>query len=239
MGRGRDRHDQSPGGQARARGPTVLRHPGARHRLRLLASGAQCGHGGRRHRDPASQRRPVPGDHPDRRPESDRGPPVRLRPRARNRGADAPPPDPGGDPQATVAAAGTVAPTQERRVASAMLKLLVVGSVALDTVKTPFGEQSEVLGGSAAFFATAASYFTPVSLIAVVGEDFPEVHLKFLRMRGIDLTGLERRPGKTFRLRGGNADELNTGATLETQVKGFQTCCPLTPKVHDSADPPV
>src|SRR5207249_3385152 len=83
--------------------------------------------------NPASQRRPVPGDHPDRRPDSDRGPPVRLRPRARNRGADAPPPDPGGDPQATVAAAGTVAPTQERRVASAMLKLLVVGSVALDT----------------------------------------------------------------------------------------------------------
>src|SRR5216684_267878 len=82
-----------------------------------------------------------------------------------------------------------------------MLKLLVVGSVALDTVKTPFGEQRDVLGGSAAFFATAASYFTPVSLIAVVGEDFPEVHLKFLQKRGIDLTGLERRPGKTFRPR--------------------------------------
>src|SRR5207244_13498618 len=97
-----------------------------------------------------------------------------------------PPPAPSGDPQPTVAPAGTVGPTQERRVGSAMLKLLVVGSVALDSVKTPFGEQSEVLGGSAAFFATAASYFTPVSLIAVVGEDFPEVHLKFLRMRGID-----------------------------------------------------
>src|SRR5256712_2675363 len=203
--------------------PTVLRHPGARHRLRLLASGARCGHGGRRHRDPASQRRPVPADHPNCSPDSDRGPPVCLRPRARNRGADAPPPDPGGDPQATVAPAGTVGPTQERRVGSAMLKLLVVGSVALDTVKTPFGEQSNVLGGSAAFFATAASYFTPVSLIAVVGEDFPEVHLKFLRMRGIVLTGLERRTGRHFRWRGGVSHPITEGKSLSKQTYTIQS----------------
>src|SRR5207244_7022566 len=132
-----------------------------------------------------------------------------------------PPPAPSGDPQPTVAPAGTVGPTQERRVGSAMLKLLVVGSVALDTVKTPFGEQSEVLGGSAAFFATAASYFTPVSLIAVVGEDFPEVHLKFLRMRGIDLTGLERRPGKTFRWRGEEYNKLNYAKTISNELIAF------------------
>src|SRR2546427_6023757 len=99
-----------------------------------------------------------------------------------------------------------------------MLKLLVVGSVALDTVKTPFGEQHDVLGGSAAFFATAASYFTPVSLIAAVGKDFPDVHLKFLQMRGIDLTGLERRPGKTFPWRGEHCHQLNDAPNLATRL---------------------
>jgi len=65
-----------------------------------------------------------------------------------------------------------------------MGKLLVVGSVALDTVQTPFGEATEVLGGSATYFAVAASYFTSVDLIAVVGEDFPDQHVKFLKGRG-------------------------------------------------------
>ena len=117
-----------------------------------------------------------------------------------------------------------------------MLKLLVVGSVALDTVKTPFGEQHDVLGGSAAFFATAASYFTPVSLIAVVGKDFPEVHLKFLQMRGIDLTGLERRPGKTFRWRGEYSHQLNEARTLETQLNVFETFRPRIPEAYQSPD---
>ena len=83
-----------------------------------------------------------------------------------------------------------------------MGKLLVVGSVALDTVKTPFGEGTEVLGGSATYFSTSASFFTSVALIAVVGEDFPQQHIAFLKSRGIDVTGLERRPGETFRWKG-------------------------------------
>jgi hypothetical protein len=90
-----------------------------------------------------------------------------------------------------------------------MGKLLVVGSVALDTVKTPFGEVAEVLGGSATYFSTAASYFTAVDLIAVVGEDFPPQHVAFLKSRGIDLTGLERRPGATFRWQGEYTHQLN------------------------------
>src|SRR3989338_7890500 len=65
------------------------------------------------------------------------------------------------------------------------MSLLVVGSVALDSVKTPFGEAQEVLGGSATYFSPAASYFTKVKLVAVVGEDFPEAHLTFLKDRGI------------------------------------------------------
>ena len=112
--------------------------------------------------------------------------------------------------------------------------LMVVGSVALDTVKTPFGEVREVLGGSAAFFATAASYFTSVSLIAVVGEDFPEQHLTFLRERGIDLSGLERRPGKTFRWQGEYSYQLNEAKTLKTQLNVFESFRPQVPASYQS-----
>ena len=114
--------------------------------------------------------------------------------------------------------------------------LVVIGSVALDSVKTPFGEAREVLGGSAAFFATAASYFTAVSLIAVVGEDFPETHLNFFRERGIDLTGLERRPGKTFRWQGEYSYQLNEAKTLDTQLNVFETFRPQVPASYRSPD---
>ena len=113
-----------------------------------------------------------------------------------------------------------------------MVKLLVVGSVALDSVKTPFGQEDDVLGGSASFFATAASYFTEVSVIAVVGEDFPELHLAFLRLRGIDLTGLERRPGKTFRWRGEYSYQLNEAKTIATHLNVFETFRPVVPESH-------
>ena len=103
-----------------------------------------------------------------------------------------------------------------------MGKLLVVGSVALDTVKTPFGEVAEVLGGSATYFSTSASYFTQVDLIAVVGEDFPDQHLKFLKSRGIDLSGLERRPGQTFRWKGQYSHQLNEAQTLDTRLNVFE-----------------
>jgi sugar/nucleoside kinase (ribokinase family) len=117
-----------------------------------------------------------------------------------------------------------------------MGKLLVVGSVALDTVRTPFGEVSEVLGGSATYFATASSYFTNVDLIAVVGEDFPDQHVKFLKGRGIDLTGLERRPGRTFRWRGEYTHHLNEAHTLETRLNVFETFRPNIPESYRSPD---
>jgi sugar/nucleoside kinase (ribokinase family) len=117
-----------------------------------------------------------------------------------------------------------------------MGKLLVVGSVALDTVKTPFGEVSEVLGGSATFFSTAASYFTSVNLIAVVGEDFPPQHLAFLKSRDIDLTGLERRPGKTFRWKGEYSHQLNEAHTLDTKLNVFETFRPKIPEAYRSPD---
>ncbi|MCS6290001.1 MAG: sugar kinase [Nitrospira sp.] len=117
-----------------------------------------------------------------------------------------------------------------------MGKLLVVGSVALDTVKTPFGEVTEVLGGSATYFSTAASYFTSVDLIAVVGEDFPEQHVAFLKSRKIDLTGLERRPGATFRWKGAYSHQLNEAQTLDTRLNVFETFRPKIPAQYSSPD---
>jgi sugar/nucleoside kinase (ribokinase family) len=111
-----------------------------------------------------------------------------------------------------------------------MGKLLVVGSMAFDSVRTPFGEASDVLGGSATYFATAASFFTDVDLIAVVGEDFPEEHVEFLRSRGIDLAGLERRKGKTFRWKGEYSYQLNEAQTLETHLNVLETFRPHIPE---------
>jgi len=111
-----------------------------------------------------------------------------------------------------------------------MGNLLVVGSVAFDSVRTPFGEACNVLGGSATYFSTSASFFTKVNLIAVVGDDFPEEHLEFLRNRGIDLEGLERKPGKTFRWRGEYSYQLNEAHTLETHLNVLETFRPKIPE---------
>src|SRR5919106_2073025 len=115
-------------------------------------------------------------------------------------------------------------------------KLLVVGSVALDTVRTPFGEATEVLGGSATFFSVAASYFTTVELIAVIGEDFPEAHLSFLKSRHIDVAGLEQRPGQTFRWKGEYSYHLNEAKTLDTRLNVFETFRPKIPESYRSPD---
>lgn len=109
--------------------------------------------------------------------------------------------------------------------------ILVVGSVALDTVRTPFGEIQEALGGSAVYFSLAASFFTKVKLVAVVGEDFPEEHIKFLKSQGIDLQGLKKIPGgKTFRWKGEYSYNLNEAKTLETQLNVFENFQPNLPE---------
>ncbi|HZS12078.1 MAG TPA: PfkB family carbohydrate kinase [Nitrospirales bacterium] len=113
-----------------------------------------------------------------------------------------------------------------------MGRLLVVGSVALDTVKTPFGEAAEVLGGSATYFSTAASFFTGVDLIAVVGEDFPAAHLEFLKSRKIDLAGLERAKGQTFRWKGEYTYQLNEARTLDTRLNVFEQFRPRIPAAY-------
>jgi sugar/nucleoside kinase (ribokinase family) len=110
------------------------------------------------------------------------------------------------------------------------MALLVVGSVALDSLETPFGVREDVLGGSATYFSTAASFFAPVRVVAVVGEDFPEAHVEFLRGRGVDLAGLERRPGRTFRWSGRYEFDLNQAHTLDTQLNVFADFRPELPE---------
>src|SRR6266540_248216 len=99
--------------------------------------------------------------------------------------------------------------------------LLVVGSVALDSVETPFGKVHEVLGGAATYFAYSASFFTQVRLVATVGEDFPEAHLRLLQDRGVDLNGLKTSKGRTFRWTGQYSYDLNEAKTLDTQLNVF------------------
>lgn len=109
------------------------------------------------------------------------------------------------------------------------MSLLVVGSVALDSVKTPFGERVEVLGGSATHFSMSASYFTQVNLVGVVGEDFPAEYLQLLRSYKIDLEGLKISQGKTFRWAGSYLKNINEAETLNTQLNVFQHFNPEIP----------
>ena len=102
-----------------------------------------------------------------------------------------------------------------------MSAIAVVGSVAFDTIETPSGRATEVLGGSATHFAVAARYFAPVHLIAVVGDDFPATEREYLAGRGIDLAGLEVRPGKTFRWGGRYHEDLNLRDTLSLELNVF------------------
>jgi sugar/nucleoside kinase (ribokinase family) len=99
--------------------------------------------------------------------------------------------------------------------------ITVVGSVAFDTIETPHGRAEGVLGGSATHFAVAASYFAPVHLVAVVGEDFPSAERDYLAARGIDLSGLEVRPGRTFRWSGRYHEDMNVRDTLALELNVF------------------
>ena len=116
------------------------------------------------------------------------------------------------------------------------MSLLVVGSVAFDTVETPFGRAEDVLGGSATYFSTSASFFTDVKLVAVVGTDFPEKHIEFLKQRKIDITGLQRAKGKTFRWEGKYDFDLNNAKTLDTQLNVFASFNPHIPKEYRDTD---
>ena len=107
--------------------------------------------------------------------------------------------------------------------------VLVVGSVALDSVETPFGKAEDVLGGSGTYFSSSASHFAPVQLVGVVGNDYPVHQLEPLRARGVDLAGVETADGSSFRWRGRYRHDLNSAETLETHLGVFSHFAPKIP----------
>jgi len=114
--------------------------------------------------------------------------------------------------------------------------ILVVGSVAFDSLKTPFGEADEILGGSATYFSVAASYFSQVRLVAVVGTDFPDKHLEVFRKHKVDIAGLVQVTGRTFRWKGEYGYDLNEAKTLDTQLNVFETFKPEIPEAYRSCE---
>ncbi|HZE26753.1 MAG TPA: PfkB family carbohydrate kinase [Terriglobales bacterium] len=112
------------------------------------------------------------------------------------------------------------------------MSILVVGSVAFDTIASPSGRVENILGGAATYFALAASYFTDVRVVAVVGEDFSADHERVLKKRGIDTRGIERAPGKTFRWGGHYTENLNEAKTDFTELNVFEKFQPKIPKTY-------
>lgn len=115
------------------------------------------------------------------------------------------------------------------------MSVLVVGSVALDSVITPFGKADEVIGGSAVFFSAAASLFTDVHVVGVVGPDYPRADLSFLADRGVDLSGVETADGESFRWAGKYSYDLNSRETLDTRLGVFADFQPRIPDAFRNA----
>ncbi len=113
-----------------------------------------------------------------------------------------------------------------------MSEILVVGSVALDTVQTPFGSVKEALGGSAVYFSISASYFVKVKIVAVVGTDFPRRYIQLLKSHRIDIKGLQKKPGETFRWIGEYDYNLNEAHTIDTKLNVFENFYPAIPEEY-------
>jgi sugar/nucleoside kinase (ribokinase family) len=116
------------------------------------------------------------------------------------------------------------------------MSVLVVGTVAFDSIETPYGSAERVLGGSAAYFALAASLFTPVRVVGVIGRDFPEEYIELFTQRNIDIAGLQKERGETFHWRGRYHEDINVRDTLELHLNvlaGFQ---PRLPESYRDAD---
>ena len=116
------------------------------------------------------------------------------------------------------------------------MNVLVVGSVAFDSIETPHGRADRILGGSAAYFALAAAFFGPVRIVGVVGEDFPDEHLTALSRSGVDLEGLQRAQGKTFYWHGRYHEDLNVRDTLEVQLNVLEEFVPRLPAGYEDTE---
>lgn len=115
------------------------------------------------------------------------------------------------------------------------MSILVVGSVALDTVETPFARVEEILGGAASYFTTAASLYSQVNLVAIVGSDFPHEHLDFWRRCPVNLEGLQIKEGRTFRWTARYHMDMNTRDTLDTQLGVYESFHPIIPEEYRSS----
>jgi sugar/nucleoside kinase (ribokinase family) len=115
------------------------------------------------------------------------------------------------------------------------MSVLIVGSTALDSIKTPKSENPRLLGGSASHAAVAASFFSPVNLVGVVGDDFPRRYLQLYRRRGINLEGLQSVPGKTFHWSGEYEANMNNRRTLLTELGVFEQFTPTLPKSYQAS----
>src|SRR5947199_3235632 len=116
------------------------------------------------------------------------------------------------------------------------MSIIVVGSVAFDSIATPSGKVENVLGGSGTFFALAASYFTDVRVVAVVGDDFTAEHESVLKNRGVDTRGIEHAKGKTFRWGGQYLDNLNEAKTDFTELNVFEKFQPRIPAEYKDSE---
>src|SRR5688572_26330099 len=115
------------------------------------------------------------------------------------------------------------------------MSVLIVGSTALDSIKTPASENPKLLGGSASHAAVAASFFGPVRMVGVVGDDFPKQYIKLYERHGIELSGLQILPGKTFHWSGEYEVNMDNRRTLLTELGVFETFTPTLPKTHQSS----
>jgi sugar/nucleoside kinase (ribokinase family) len=116
------------------------------------------------------------------------------------------------------------------------LSILVVGSVAFDTLKTPFGERQKILGGAATYFSLSASHFTDVRVVAVVGEDFTPENEAVMNKRGVDTRGIQHAKGKTFHWTGEYGDNVNEAKTLNTELNVFERFEPSIPAEYNNSD---
>lgn len=114
------------------------------------------------------------------------------------------------------------------------MDLVTMGTIAFDTVKTPFGKKENILGGSAVYFSMAANFFAKCGVIGVVGRDFPDKHLKLLKSRGIDTKGIEKSDGMTFRWEGYYEYDMNQANTLRTELNVLETFEPKIPKEYEN-----
>ncbi len=116
------------------------------------------------------------------------------------------------------------------------MSLLVIGSIAFDSVKTPFGEVEKVLGGAAVYASVSASFFNSVKLVGVVGQDFPKSDLDFLKSRRIDTKGLSVQDGETFFWRGEYGENMNEAKTIETELNVFSNFNPVLPEDYKNSE---